>query len=635
MAASGLQFRKVELLIEDLDRLATLPGIAARLLPVVCAPKPVLREALQIVQGDPALASRLIAVANSGLETGEPRTRTIFSAVERLGTDVALADLLAAEVCDNGLDIETIAGFWRHSLATAISSQMIATRLVDIDPDEALAAGLLHDIGQLALAQLLPRSYKQVLAEAGAGGHDLIDAERTILGIDHTVVGKRMAGRWRFPDSLVAVIWHHHQAAGPLLETGPAGRLVRLVHLADLLACQCGYRFGQGMASAQARTAAAEELGFSDADMGLLGQKLRRAYANIAPEVGISGPCDPQEYHRALAQANRRLGRLNLAAAANARDLSRRLQRSELLLHAGSELATCREPRVVLQTIGRVVLKALDSETVVVYSIGPNCEYVEGVRMGAGENGAEAFFYEMDGSESLEEMPWESHGGAVLMRAERSEGWLFERMGPALGRGPFYAVPMLDDGNKIGGFVFSKGPVAVDGRTADELAALAGMGALALKRAQAEAGLIRMTEESVEITRRLHQAQDELLRQRSMATVGEMAAGAAHEINNPLAIISGRAQQLLGDEEAEDRKAMLQSIADAAQRASDIVLALREFARPSQPNPREVDPAAIIAKVVEQFSAAAREAQVELGAAEAGGVPQVHVDADQIADAGA
>jgi signal transduction histidine kinase len=188
---------------------------------------------------------------------------------------------------------------------------------------------------------------------------------------------------------------------------------------------------------------------------------------------------------------------------------------------------------------------------------------------------------------------------------------------------------MISDGAKIGGLVFSKSPSPVDRRSAEELAALAGMGALALKRAQAETNLVRMTEELADVNRRLNQAQDELLQQRSMATVGEMAGGAAHEINNPLAIISGRAQQLLDKEKVKARRDMLESIASSAQRASDIVKELREFARPASPKPLVVAPADIAGGVAEDFAATAAEAQVELKAEVADNVPDIRVDAEQ------
>jgi signal transduction histidine kinase len=101
-----------------------------------------------------------------------------------------------------------------------------------------------------------------------------------------------------------------------------------------------------------------------------------------------------------------------------------------------------------------------------------------------------------------------------------------------------------------------------------------------------------------------------------------MAAGAAHEINNPLAIISGRAQQLAADEQSPAHRELLKTIILQASRISDIIADLRLFARPPAPKFQDVDPVALAGQVVAEIRA-------QLG----GTAGRLRLDAHQVAAA--
>src|SRR5690606_27839061 len=81
----------------------------------------------------------------------------------------------------------------------------------------------------------------------------------------------------------------------------------------------------------------------------------------------------------------------------------------------------------------------------------------------------------------------------------------------------------------------------------------------------------QLNEELAELSQRLIASQSELARSRTLIMVGELAAGAAHELNNPLAVISGRAQLLNRDDVPEDVRKTAALIAEHAHRASGIV----------------------------------------------------------------
>jgi signal transduction histidine kinase len=162
-----------------------------------------------------------------------------------------------------------------------------------------------------------------------------------------------------------------------------------------------------------------------------------------------------------------------------------------------------------------------------------------------------------------------------------------------------------------------------------ELTAIAGGWSLALRTAQIREEARTLAEQLASANRRLQTAQVELLRSRTMTTVGEMAAGAAHEMNNPLAVISGRSQLLAATVADPKHKAMAHLVYEQAQRLSDIITELMAFAKPVPPKPVECDLADLVGRALHEAKSndelADRRVEVTCG-----DVPNVVVDPEQV-----
>jgi signal transduction histidine kinase/HD-like signal output (HDOD) protein len=636
MAASGLQRRKIDILLEGVDQLPTLPGVAHHVLGLALA-EPANRRDLELaIEVDAALTARALRLA---LELGHPAESltSIDAVLACVPLDALGAEFLSVQVVHaDAVSAARLPRLWRHVLAAGMAAQVIATRIGTVRPETALMAGILHDIGQIALPCLMPRAYGQVLARVDETGKDLTEAEREVFGVDHTVVGKRLAQRWGFCETLQSVIWLHHLAQAPASEQSATVALIRIVRLADLLVRREGFSYHAAEQVGDHPAEAAERLGLTGAHAEQIGRQVAAAFDLNAGPVGIENQPSAEELHRTLADANARLGRLCRTGYSRAARLESRVRRAEWFIRLSTDLASCHGTRQVLETVAAAAREALRLQTVVPYVSPEGSDYVEGVRCAAAGI-EEHFLYDLSKATGLGPAPAQPAplaAAALPVRAERLEGWLFERQGARLGGGPFFTVPMTVDQSKVGGLVFSlsDGPRDLAREEAAELAALASMAGGALKRTLAEADLVDQSEELAEANRQLQAAQDRLLEQRSAASVSEMAAGAAHEINNPLAIISGRAQQLAADEEDQARRDILNLIVQQAGRISDIILELHQFARPPAPAFQTVDPAALAAQVAAEFDSQTKPANVVLRV-DAPPAPPISVDPKQVAAA--
>ncbi|MBS0346963.1 MAG: HDOD domain-containing protein [Proteobacteria bacterium] len=217
--------------------LPAMPAVALELLHTLTetdASSADLADLARRIAQDQAITARVLRVANSPFYGLQSRVASINDAIVVLGFSAVRSLVLAAAVMASlpggpctGFSQER---FWRHVLGTAAAAQAIGKRLGR--PSEALfIAGLLHDIGRLALVVLYPASYASALASAREQDRTLQAAELELFGFDHAAVGAALAEHWHFPDDIVdALAWHHQPGQGK------ADGLAAIVHYADAIA---------------------------------------------------------------------------------------------------------------------------------------------------------------------------------------------------------------------------------------------------------------------------------------------------------------------------------------------------------------------------------------------------------------
>jgi signal transduction histidine kinase len=123
---------------------------------------------------------------------------------------------------------------------------------------------------------------------------------------------------------------------------------------------------------------------------------------------------------------------------------------------------------------------------------------------------------------------------------------------------------------------------------------------------------------------------DETLEREKLEAMAEFAAGAGHEINNPLTVIAGRAQLFLRDESDPERRRALALMIAQAMRVHEMIADMRLFARPPQPEREPLDVVELVDQLLEQFAAAAARQEIVLRRTGAGGPLVIDADRTQL-----
>lgn len=199
-------------MVEEIADLRPLPAVAAHVLQIAEGEHFSAHELAQAISSDLALTARILRLANSAYYGFPRRITTVRDAVVLLGFRQVRSAALAAcamKAMPSSEDIDAEA-FWRHSVAVGMLAEMLA-RSAQQHQDEAFTAGVLHNIGRLALAQAEPAAFAEARRLARRTGVTLHEAERDLFGYTDAEVGGALALHWRFPAGLATAIAGHAQ----------------------------------------------------------------------------------------------------------------------------------------------------------------------------------------------------------------------------------------------------------------------------------------------------------------------------------------------------------------------------------------------------------------------------------------
>jgi HD-like signal output (HDOD) protein len=201
--------RFIKSLLEDLKanrlELPTLPQVAIKINKVIKDPTSSSKDVAQVVRTDPALTARLIQVANSPMVRGDHKVDNIQTAVTRMGAsmvqNIVTTFLVRQLFQTRHQSLHTrMATIWNHSAHVAAICHVLADRFSTLRTDEAMLAGLVHDIGKLPV---LAKAKRMSNFEENA---HILDRVMDKL---HPALGKTILETWHFEPEIITAAAEH------------------------------------------------------------------------------------------------------------------------------------------------------------------------------------------------------------------------------------------------------------------------------------------------------------------------------------------------------------------------------------------------------------------------------------------
>lgn len=219
-----------------MNELKPIPQVALKILRLVNQGDYELQDIADEVRKDQVIGARTLKLCNSAGFGPRNRIDNLDHAVFYLGPIMLIKAIIAAALegffdqAGQGYSL-CKGGLFHHAVGTAGVAEKLAEITGRVEPALAYTAGLLHDIGKVVLDQHIAAAFPLFYRQMQKDHANLLEVERQHMGMDHQMVGQKLAAHWKFPESLQTVIAHHHHPEGAETEHD----LVHLIYLANII----------------------------------------------------------------------------------------------------------------------------------------------------------------------------------------------------------------------------------------------------------------------------------------------------------------------------------------------------------------------------------------------------------------
>jgi putative nucleotidyltransferase with HDIG domain len=235
----------VEAILQSVTQLPPFPAVIQRVLQLVEDPKTSARDVVEVIQYDQSVTANVLMVCNSAYFSLARPVHSLAEALVRIGFNNLVEIILTRGT--SFLFFRACQGYklqngelWRHSVACALLSQILADRLNQKKSPVQFTVALLHDVGKVVLTGFVRDHFEEIRRRVQQENLSFLEAEKATLGIDHAELGGRIAESWKFPPDIIAGIRYHHT---PFLAPDFQD-LVSLAYLCDVVALMIGFGGG-------------------------------------------------------------------------------------------------------------------------------------------------------------------------------------------------------------------------------------------------------------------------------------------------------------------------------------------------------------------------------------------------------
>jgi HD-like signal output (HDOD) protein len=204
------------------SNLPTLPTVAVRLLEISKNPETEINDVIEVIKTDPAITAKILKATNSSLFGFSSKVTSIDRAVPLLGTTVVTSLALSFSLVEGAMTSGPLVGhynsYWMQSVVHSATAEVLSKYSQGGLECEYFLAGLLMDIGRLAMLKTIGEEYRPILEAANDQQRSLSEIETEQLGFNHAEIGSKLMQNWDLPEVLVLATQLHHEPFEKLQE---------------------------------------------------------------------------------------------------------------------------------------------------------------------------------------------------------------------------------------------------------------------------------------------------------------------------------------------------------------------------------------------------------------------------------
>ena len=272
-------------ILRTMHDLPAMPNVVQKAQEIMSRPDSNVKDLSRIIEIEQAIATRVLKMANSAYYGLSGKVSSVhhasvllgFKALGELVSVAGISNLMSKDLRGYGLDSGDL---WRHSIAVAFGSKIIANRKDTEFANQAFFAGLIHDAGKLILDPYVYERkdfFDQFLAN---GDQTFLSAEKTILGFDHSEIAFELCQKWKIPNDQSLAIKYHHTPS-----RSDGNELAFILHIADYIAMINGYQSETDGAGYPAEEGAMEFLNLREEDVENIKNDVHESVEKISHEV--------------------------------------------------------------------------------------------------------------------------------------------------------------------------------------------------------------------------------------------------------------------------------------------------------------------------------------------------------------
>ena len=227
-------------ILAGIKELPPMPQVVVKTQKLISDPDTDAKRIAEVIETDQAIAAKVLRVANSAYYGMRGKISSIKHAAVVLGyktlgeitMSVGAENILGGKLPGYGYDSQDL---WKHSLAVAFGSRILANTQKATLANEAYTAGLIHDVGKIIMDSYVLDKKEEIESFMVKEEKAFLEAENQFFGFNHAEIGFEICQKWNFPETIITAIKNHHQPSN-----AKGIGLCHILHMADYIAILSG-----------------------------------------------------------------------------------------------------------------------------------------------------------------------------------------------------------------------------------------------------------------------------------------------------------------------------------------------------------------------------------------------------------